>query len=331
MHYMALSHRLIRLVIFSLLLLTGVNMVIGQTSRKAMLLTINGAIGPGVADYVTRGIKTSEREEAKFVILQMDTPGGLDKSMRDINKAILASPIPIISFVAPSGARAASAGTFILYASHIAAMSPGTNLGAASPVSIGGGGGLTPPKKGDKKSKNAKDKKKPAAKADKSTTMSKKVFNDAIAYIRSLAQLRGRNAEWAQKAVREAATLTASEAKKQNVIDIVATNIPDLLSQLNGRSITIQGVKHVLETKNLAVQKLEPDWRAKFLAVITDPSVAYILLLMGVYGLFFEFAFTLFRTFFKSALTDRRSFFSLFTSNLNFLNSSATGLRWILK
>jgi len=190
----------------------------------------------------------------------MDTPGGLDTSMREMIKHILASPVPVATYVAPSGARAASAGTFILYASHHAAMAPGTNLGAASPVSIGGGGGT--PQKGDKKDAGV-------------DTMTKKVTNDAVAYIRSLAQLRGRNADWGEKAVREAVSLSAQEAVKLKVIDHVATDVPDLLKKL-GKG-------------NAQIVQVEVDWRTKLLAVITNPSVAYILILLGIYALIFEF------------------------------------------
>jgi len=271
---------------FAILLLAFLSLALAQ-QNKALLLNIDGGIGPATADFVSRGIEKAAKDGASLVIIKMDTPGGLDKSMRTIIKSILSAPVPVVTYVAPSGARAASAGTYILYASHIAAMAPGTNLGAASPVSIGGGG-LVPGKKPDKKSDKKANDKTPAV--TQQETMKKKVTKDALAYIRSLAQLRGRNVEFAEQAVLEAATLTAIEAKKQNVIDIVATNVPDLLAQINGRSVVVQGQKLVLNTKNMQVVQVNPDWRMKFLAVITDPSVAYILLMIGVYGIFFEFA-----------------------------------------
>ena len=218
---------------------------------------MEGAIGPASADFVRRALTRAEKEKAQLVILQMDTPGGLDTSMREMIKHILASPVPVATFVAPSGARAASAGTFILYASHHAAMAPGTNLGAASPVSIGGA-----PQKDDKKDAGV-------------DTMTKKVTNDAVAYIRSLAQLRGRNADWGEKAVREAVSLPAEEALKLKVIEYVATDVPDLLRKL-GKS-------------NAQVVQVEVDWRTRILGVITNPSVAYILILLGIYALIFEF------------------------------------------
>jgi membrane-bound serine protease (ClpP class) len=211
----------------------------------------------------------------------MDTPGGLDLSMRSIIKDILASPVPVACFVAPDGARAASAGTYILYASHIAAMAPATNLGAATPVAIGGGSEPESPEdaKEGKKGKDAKSQ----------STMSRKQTNDAAAYIRGLAQMRGRNADWAEKAVREAVSLPAEEALKIRVIDLIAADVPQLLKKLNGRKVTVLGVERRLATGDAAVVEYSPDWRAKLLMVITDPSIAYILLLIGFYGLLFEF------------------------------------------
>jgi membrane-bound serine protease (ClpP class) len=249
---------------------------------QALLLNVDGAISPAVADYIERGIKQGSNQQANMIILRMDTPGGLDKSMRQINKAILAAPIPVITYIAPSGARAASAGTFILYASHVAAMSPGTNLGAASPVSIGGGGLPIP------SGEQAKDQEKASQKSQ--DAMTQKVTKDAVAYIRSLAQLRGRDVAFAEKAILNAETLTAEEALRNNVIDIVASDINDLLTQLNGRQVNVRGQQQALNTENIQITRVDPDWRAKLLAVITDPSVAYILLLIGIYGLFFEFA-----------------------------------------
>ncbi len=253
-----------------------------------LVLTLNGAIGPATADYVHRGIEQARAQGAQLLVLQMDTPGGLDTSMRAIIKDILASSVPVAAFVAPAGARAASAGTYILYASHIAAMAPATNLGAATPVQIGGAEEKDKPV-GNPDKKDAKTAEKDGA-GGASSAMTRKVVHDAAAYIRGLAQMRGRNAEWAERAVREAVSLSSAEALQQHVIDLVAADVPQLLERLDGRKVNVEGTERVLATAGVVATAFAPDWRTRFLSVITDPSMAYILILLGIYALVFEFS-----------------------------------------
>ena len=284
--------RMKRLRILLLLLIAWPLLLLAKdaaTPGQIMLLDLNGAIGPATSDYIHRGLEKAKNNGAVLVILRMDTPGGLDTAMRHIIQDILASPVPVATFVAPSGARAASAGCYIMLASHIAAMAPGTNVGAATPVQIGG----IPNPAGNEpaapeEQKGSKKKKTGAAARPVKPGEEQKILNDAIAYIRSLAQMRGRNVNWAEKAVREAASLPADEAVKQHVADLMADNVPDLLKKLDGRKLNVQGHEITLHTQGVAVVNYTPDWRARLLAVISDPNVAYILMLLGIYGLFFE-------------------------------------------
>ncbi|HEX2135463.1 MAG TPA: nodulation protein NfeD [Microvirga sp.] len=252
-----------------------------SSSRQAILLDVRSTIGPATTEYLRQGFSAAAERNAALVILRMDTPGGLDSAMRDIIRDILASPIPVVTYVSPSGARAASAGTYILYASHLAAMAPGTNLGAATPVQLGGGrpfGGGSDPEEGKTDGKKAP--------ADPRMA---KALNDAVAYIRGLAEIHGRNADWAERAVREAASLSASTALEQRVIEVIASDLEDLTAKAHGRVVRLGQQQVRLDTAGLSVTAVEPDWRARLLATITDPNIAYILLLVGIYGIIFEF------------------------------------------
>jgi membrane-bound serine protease (ClpP class) len=300
------------------------------SAPQATVLEINGAIGPATSRYVVHGIESAQKAGSRLVILEVDTPGGLDTSMRDIIRAILASPVPVVTYVSPPGARAASAGTYILYASHIAAMAPATNLGAATPVSIGGESPSEPtptsapnppsapsPSRDQKSSPHETSQPKSTPSSTQSspqspsaastptdtppdtdtptsatpqptTAMERKVINDAVAYIRGLAELRGRNADWAEKAVRGAASLSSTAALQQKVIDVVARDIPDLLAQIDGREVKMGDHAVKLATRDLGIQRVKPNWTTELLAVITNPTVAYGLMLIGIYGLLLE-------------------------------------------
>jgi len=260
-----------------------------KPAPSVFVLRVDGMIAPAAADFVQRGLAQAQARNARLVVLEMDTPGGLDTSMRAIIKDILASRVPVATFVAPNGARAASAGTYIVYASHIAAMAPATNIGAASPVMIGAPGpGAAPDEK--KPADNAKDSAKNVpSKGGARDTMTEKMTNDAAAYLRSLAQLRGRNAEFAERAVRSVASLAAEDALREGVIDLIAADVPALLRQLDGREVALGSGKVKLELAEVQVQTLEPDWRTRALAVLSNPTVALMLMMIGIYGLFVEF------------------------------------------
>jgi membrane-bound serine protease (ClpP class) len=258
-----------------------------NNSKLALTISVDGAIGPATARYVKDALTKASERHAEVVVLRMNTPGGLSTSMREIIADVLASPVPVVGYVAPSGAHAASAGTYILYATHIAAMAPGTNLGAATPVQIGGplpGLPDATPDKSDKDKKDGSDQQ-PKTK----DTMTAKATNDAVALIRSLAELRGRNADWGEKAVREAASLSANAALQANVIDLIARDQAELLRQIDGRVVEVAGgdTRH-LATRDAAREAIDPGWISRLLKVITDPNVAFILMLIGIYGLIFE-------------------------------------------
>jgi len=262
-------------------------------SGLALALEVRGTIDPASRDFILRGLAQAQERNAIVAILKLDTPGGLDSSMRDIIQAILASPVPVIGYVAPDGARAASAGLYLLYACHLAAMAPATNLGAATPVQIGGLLLSSPPSREPAREPAASKPGEPSttpleAAPAPAGAMERKLINDARAYIRSLGQLRGRNVEWAEKAVTEAASLSARDALQQSVIDLIAADMADLLRQADGRQVTVAGGNQSLATQGLTVETLQPDWRTRLLGMIAHPMTAYILLLVGVYGLVFE-------------------------------------------
>jgi len=266
--------------VFLLMVLAAVP-ALGQ--EKVWLLDIKGAIGPASADHMVRGLEQAQASGAEILILRIDTPGGLDTAMRDMIKALLASSIPVVAYVAPGGARAASAGTYLLYASHVAAMAPGTNLGAATPVQIGAPSLPRLPDDGEGDGSGERG-------VQPASAMERKIINDAVAYIQSLAQLRNRNPEWAEEAVREGASLSAEDALELGVIELMAESVEILIEKLDGREVTVDGQSQTLATGGLAVYVHPIDWRSEFLAVITNPNIAYMLMLVGIYGLFIEFS-----------------------------------------
>ena len=240
------------------------------TASTIMKLEIKGTIGPASSNYLKEGMAAAVRQNAQMMLIELDTSGGLSTSMREMIQEITNSTLPVIIYVSPKGARAASAGTYLLYASHVAAMAPGTNLGAATPVSM-----IPVPKITDSNTST------PSA-------LEKKAINDAMAYIKSLAELNERNISWALEAVEEAKSISAEDALRYGVIDLMAENTNELLSKLEGRSVTLSGKSITLRTEGAVIEHFEADWKTRFLSIITNPNIAYILLLIAIYGIFFE-------------------------------------------
>ena len=278
------------LLLHATLLGASVSVAAQGAGGQVWVAALDGPVGPASADLVIRAIEDAETAKAAALVIRMDTPGGLDKSMRDLVKAILAAEVPVVTYVSPDGARAASAGTYIAYASHVAAMAPATNIGSSTPVSLAPGAPQPKPKPPVPKDEDSGEEEPaeapPAAAGD---PMTKKIVNDAVAYLQSLAELRGRNIEWAEQTVREGANLRASAALEQNVVDLVAQDLEDLLKQLDGREVSLNDEPHRLATADAELVFVEADWRHELLSVITDPSIAYGLLIIGVYGLILEF------------------------------------------
>jgi membrane-bound serine protease (ClpP class) len=260
-----------------------------SSAAEAVLIPITGPIGPATSDFFVRALRDAGDAHARLVVATVDTPGGLDTAMRDMIQAILASNVPVVAYVSPRGARAASAGTYLVYASHVAAMAPATNLGAATPVQIGAApsGDDRKPPRGEPEAPEGGPETKPAPPVP-GDALERKAVNDAVAYIRSLAELRGRNADWAETAVREGASLSASAALKQGVIELMADDLPALLAALDGRTVRLPMGDVQLRTAGLTLRTVEQDWRTRLLSLITNPNVAYLLMLIGIYGLLLE-------------------------------------------
>ncbi len=277
---------LMRLVAIAAIGLLGVIGARGQdaalesAAKVALLVDLDGAVGPASVRHITTAIREAQEDRAvELIILRMNTPGGLVTSMREMIAVIIGSRVPVVGYVAPSGARAASAGTYVLYATNIAAMAPGTNVGAATPIMLG-----APGLPGGEPDKNGKQEK-----SSDEETGKVKAVNDAVAFIRSLAELRGRNVKWAEEAVRKAVSISANEALKLGVIDLIADDVPNLLAAVDGFKVKIGKTEHTLATKGLTVKQVEPDTLTEILSIITDPNIALILMMIGIYGLIFEF------------------------------------------
>ncbi|MFZ5560407.1 MAG: NfeD family protein [Pseudomonadota bacterium] len=279
----ALQGRLLALLAWLLLLCLGMP---ARAAPEAALLEIDGAIGPASSLYFDYASRQAEARGARLIILRLDTPGGLDQPMRDIVKRILSSRIPVAVYVAPSGSRAASAGTYLLHAAHVAAMAPATNLGAATPVPVMGKEREPPQERDGRRDRNGGAG--PPEQPGSNDAASRKAVNDAAAYLRSLAEIRGRNVDWAEQAVRAGASLSAEAALEKKVIDLIAVDTGDLIAQLDGRRLTLAGGKITLSTQGMTTTAIPPTWRQSFLAVLTNPTVAYLLMLIGIYGLLLE-------------------------------------------
>ncbi|MDH3988986.1 MAG: nodulation protein NfeD [Gammaproteobacteria bacterium] len=259
-----------------------------QAAGTAIQIDLEGALGVATAEFIIDGIETAQAQDANLIIIRMDTPGGLVEPMRDIVQAILGSDVPVVTYVSPGGARADSAGTYILLASHIAAMAPTTHLGAATPVSLTGED-VSPTENTPEEQIDDLDEDAEEAEPDApDSAMGRKVLNDSIAYIRGLAEAHGRNADWAEEAVRDAATLTASDALELNVIDLIAADQAELLQAIHGREVKVNNEAFTIESEGLTVETLEPNWRLKILNTIASPEIAILLLMIGLYGLLFE-------------------------------------------